>query len=206
VRNYCERVDMLAAPGDPVDDVGGVTVAPVDGSRIDAVLDFFDHDAFADNPGWSSCYCMAHHIRGGDRSEEWAGRSWETQRADLAERLLDGRTTAVVAEDDGRVVGWCNASARSAFPDEAQGEGDEETGVAVCFVIAPAYRGHGLAGRLLDAAVQRFDESGLSAVEGHPKADPSGPGAAYRGTRGLFERAGFEVSEHGDDLLAHREL
>ena len=40
---------------------------------LDDFLNFFDHDAFADNPVWFGCYCMYYHFMG--TVEEWDKRS-----------------------------------------------------------------------------------------------------------------------------------
>jgi GNAT superfamily N-acetyltransferase len=207
VRNYLERQPMLTGPTDRVDAIGAVDIVPISADRVDDVLSFFDHDAFADNPQWASCYCMAHHVPGGETGEEWGGRSWEDNRRDLAERIRSGTTKGVLAYEGGRLVGWCNASKRCEYPDYVRGSDDETTGVVTCFAIAPSHRGHGMARRLLDAAVERFSEDGVTAVEGHPANDVSRPGSAYRGTIPLFREHGFDIVHEGErTTVLRREL
>ena len=207
MRNYLERLPMLTGEKERRPRIGEVDVVPISADRVDDVLRFFDHDAFADNPSWASCYCMAHHIAGGETGEGWGSRSWEDNRRDLAERIRAGATRGVVAYDEGRVVAWCNASRRCDYPDYARGDDDETTGVVTCFAVAPTHRGHGLATRLLDAALERFPEDGVTAVEAHPANDVSRPGAAYRGTIPLFADHGFEVVHEGErTTVLRREL
>jgi len=68
----------------------------------------------------------------------------------------------------------------------------------VCFVVARAARGRGVAGALLDAAVDYAREHGATLVEAYPVETDGArvPAAqAFKGTLGMFERAGFEVVE-----------
>jgi GNAT superfamily N-acetyltransferase len=65
--------------------------------------------------------------------------------------------------------------------------------VVACFAVAPSHRGHGVARRMLDAALEGFRAMGVSAVEAHPATDPQWAGAAYRGTIPLYRERGFDV-------------
>lgn len=203
VRNYLERKPMLSDDTERRDEIGEVDVVALAPDRVEDVLRFFDRDAFAGNPAWASCYCMAHHIPGGEEGEQWVDLSWEDNRTAIAERIRNGETQGVLAYDNGRLVGWCNASARCQYPDYARGDGaDESTGVVTCFVVAPSHRGHGLARRMLEHAVEQFE--GMDAVEAHPANDVTWPGAAYRGTVALYEQCGFTVAHQGKHTTVMR--
>ena len=201
VRNFIEREPMLTGGTERLDTLGEVSIVPLAPERLDDVLAFFDHDAFADFPGWAGCYCIAHHCP--DESE-WADRSWQRNRADLVDRINAGTTSGVLAYVDGRLAGWCNASKREAYPHYARGEDDTAVGVVACFVMAPPYRGHGLARRLLEAAVEQFRSEGMAAVEGHCATNAVGPQASYRGTIPLYESQGFEVAHRGEQTTVMR--
>lgn len=192
VRNRIERAEMLAPVGEQVAALGEVELVDVEPARLDDVLEFFDRHAFADNPNWASCYCMAHHLEGGESTDEWGRRTWRQNRDDLSERIEAGTTRGVLCYVDGVLVGWCNNSRRDQFPHYASGEGDERACVAACFIVRPEYRGHGIGNQLLAAAVVQAAREGLSEMEGRPHPDPQNQGSAYRGTVGLFEKAGFE--------------
>src|SRR5439155_19105377 len=125
-------------------------------------------------------------------------------RDEIGRRLRAGETTGVLAYEGGKVVGWCNASPRCEFPGYAQSEGDEGTGVVACFAVAPTHRGHGLATRMLDAALDGLRAAGIREVEGHPAADPQSAGAAYRGTPQLYRDAGFEGPEGEGRIVTFR--
>jgi GNAT superfamily N-acetyltransferase len=199
VRNYLERMAMLSPDTERLEEIGDVEVVPLGAEHVDDVLAFFDRDAFAGNPAWASCYCMAHHVPGGEESDEWGQRSWRDNRHDLSERIRRGDTKGVVAYCDGQLVAWCNASPRCQYPGYARDDGaDDTTGVVTCFVVAPTHRGHGLARRMLATALEEFSAAGATAVEAHPANDPQWPGAAYRGTIPLYEEHGFAVVHEGE--------
>jgi GNAT superfamily N-acetyltransferase len=203
-RNFVEAFDRLTGPTERLDQIGAVEVFPVTGDRVDDVLRLFDHDLFADNPGWASCYCVFHHVaRAG-----WGERPAAQNRADLAAVLRSGEMTALVASVDGRLAGWCNASLRRAYPAHRDGSPDDDRNAAiVCFAVAPPYRGHGVARRLLDAAVERLRRADVDAVEAYPTRDPSGASAAYHGTVAMFSDAGFDlVSDDDHGIVMRRSL
>jgi GNAT superfamily N-acetyltransferase len=208
VRNYLERMPVLSHDTERLAEIGDVEVKRLSPDLVDDVLQFFDRDAFAGNPAWASCYCMAHHIPGGEEGDDWSTRSWRDNRNDLAERIRTGETQGVVAYCDGQVVAWCNASPRCKFPDYARDDGaDDTTGVVTCFVVAPTHRGHGLARQMLAAVLEHFPTSGITAVEAHPANDVTWPGAAYRGTIPLYREHGFDVVHEGKRAtVVRREL
>lgn len=193
VRNYFDALDRLSGDTRRRDEIGEVTTRTVGPEILEDVLVFFDRDAFAGKPEWASCYCMFHHL-GGHQSEVWGTRTWQENRAALAERIKEGRTTGVVAYVDGAVIGWCNASLQREFPEHATGT-DEDGAVLVtrCFQVAPPFRGHGVARRLLNAAVEMARERGCIAVEGFPNPEAHDNPTAYPGPVALYESAGFEV-------------
>lgn len=197
-RNYMEAERRLTGPSEPLEEIGALEVRRVDDSILDDVLAFFDHDAFVGNPGWGSCYCVFHHVIGPITQDQWSARPWQDNRSALAERIGEGTTTGVAAFVDGRMAGWCNASVRSAYPAHADDTDDDHTtGAIVCFLVAPPYRNHGIAGGMLEAALDLFRDLGLTSAEGYPAQDPETAEAAYHGTVGLFSSAGFAAVEGG---------
>ncbi len=161
-------------------------------------LHFFDHDAFADNPGWASCYCMEPHFTGS--GEEWEARTGADNRAAVGELIGCGRARGLLAYVDGRPVGWCNAAPRSALagydsdPDyRFDGDDGDRIGAIACFVIAKPYRRHGIARRLLEAALAGFERRGLRIAEAYPRKEGSlSDASSYHGPLGMYLEAGFE--------------
>ena len=177
-------------------EIGEVDVRDVTPDRVADYLDFFDHHAFRDFPAWQSCYCMETHRHHSD--EEWSARTGADNRADMQTMIGNGGVTALLAYVDGKPVGWCNygeTTHLSGVMTKLKLDAAEHAGVGSisCFVIAAPYRGHGIATRLLDVAIERLQAKGLRAVEAYPRAEDEGNDQAhYRGSMRMYQKAGFE--------------
>ncbi len=188
VRDYLEAEDRLATVEPRRDKLGEIEVHSATPDRLDDLLHFFDHDGFAGKPEWAACYCMAHHL-GEGRPDYCAANN----RAALEQRVNDGTTTGFLAYSDGKAAAWCNASPRSAYIHYAGRDerDDDKVGSIVCFVVAPPYRRHGLAAKLLDAALESFVERGFEVAEAYPNKAPSDDASAYHGPLSMYLDAGF---------------
>ena len=167
-------------------------------------------DRFADldglfatgDPRW--CWCMYFRARG----RSWANSSAASNRADL-EGLTSksddsgGVAPGLVANRDGAAIGWVSLAPREdyerlAFSKMLRPVDDRPVWSIVCFVVAGRERGKGVATALLDAAIEYARERGATMLEAYPIHESRGrvsSDAAYTGTQGMFERAGFEVAE-----------
>lgn len=198
-RNYAEANVRLTGSTERLDEIGEVTVRPVTEERIDDWIAFFDHDGFAGNPDWASCYCLEPHVQTAETDQE---RPWREVRAAMIELLGNGDAFGYLAYVDGRVAGWVNASPRSTYQKYADVslEGPDPAKVVgvSCFLIAPPYRRHGVAARLLDVVIAEAGDRGAGWVEGYPHNEPEeGDSGHFRGPRHVYERRGFEpVEEH----------
>ena len=196
-RNYAEANVRLTGGTERLSEIGAVTVHPVSEDRIDDWLRFFDHDAFAGNPDWASCYCLEPHV---PATGEILDGPWRQVRAAMVERFRTGGTYGYLAYVDGTPAGWVNASPRSDYglyrlvdpdgPDPAS-----VIGVS-CFIIAPPYRRHGIAAMLLDGVIADVADRGAQWIEGYPRDISEGADADYfRGPRRLYDSRGFEPVE-----------
>jgi GNAT superfamily N-acetyltransferase len=192
IRNYAEATQRLTGPTERLAALGPVEIHRVTDERIDDWLNFFDHDAFVTTPEWAACYCLAEHI--GPEAHEHP--HWTQMRDAMVARLRAAKSFGYLAYVDGRPGGWVNASRRADYA-FADGTPDEESIVGVvCFVIAPPYRQHGLAGMLLDHVIAGAPERGAVAVEGYPFNSTDGDGSRnFRGARSMYEHRGFEPVE-----------
>ena len=176
--------------------IGAIEVRDVTPARVADYLDFFDHRAFRDFPAWQSCYCMETHRHHTD--DEWSARTGVDNRSDMQAMIRDGGVTALLAYVDGKPVGWCNygeTTRLSGVMMKLKLDAAEHAGVGSisCFVIAAPYRGHGVATKLLDAAIERMQARGLRAVEAYPRRQEDRSAQAhYRGSLRMYEKAGFE--------------
>ncbi|MGH8913887.1 MAG: GNAT family N-acetyltransferase [Acidimicrobiia bacterium] len=192
VRNYLESEDRSTGPVDRIEEFGDVEIRPVTPDSAPDVIGFFDTDAFPDNPAWGACYCMF-FPRGGRGNENWGEEPWQENRREQMARIREGKTTGMLAYVGGRMVGWCNATARSELPGFADGQ-DEGVVSVVCFAIAPPYRGHGIATRLLEGAIAASPGTGATRLEAYPVREPQDERAAFHGSLELFQGLGFEVT------------
>lgn len=205
--NYAEANVRLTGDTERLNDIGEVTIHPVTEDRIDDWTGFFDHDAFAGNPDWASCYCLEPHL---PATEEDPERPWRDVRGEMVKRLGTGGTYGYLAYVDGTTAGWVNASPRSDYgmyrlvdpdgPDPAS-----VIGVS-CFIIAPPYRRHGIAAKLLDRVIADAADRGADWIEGYPYNDPesSDPGH-YRGPKHIYDSRGFEpIEQREKDTVMRR--
>jgi len=204
-RNYLDAVDRITGNTERRPEIGDVTVHPVTRDRVDDWLRFFDHDAFAGNPDWASCYCLEPHAPGTPEQPEL---SWRDRRATVAGRL-GGGTYGYLAYADGRAAGWVNASFRSDYGlyRQVDPEGPPARSVigVSCFVIAPPFRRHGIAAALLDRVIADAPTRGASWVEGYPRNEPRGDDAGhFRGPRSMYETRGFQAIEVRDGYAVMR--
>lgn len=192
--NYAEANVRLTGDTQRLDEIGEVTVLPVSEDLIDDWLRFFDHDAFAGNPDWGSCYCLEPHVPARDE------RPWREVREAMVGRLRGGSAYGYLAYVDGKAAGWVNASPRSDYGLYAtvDPEGPDPASVigVSCFIIAPPYRRHGLAAQLLDRVIEDAAHRGARWIEGYPFNEPDGGDPShYRGPRHIYEARGFEPIE-----------
>ena len=124
-----------------------------------------------------------------------------------------GQVTGLLAYVDGKPVGWCNYGETTHLSGvmmklKLDASEHDRVGSVACFVIASQYRGHGVATRLLDAAIDRLRDRGLRAVEAYPRKEDGGSAQAhYRGSLTMFERAGFETyRDAGKYLIVRKPL
>jgi GNAT superfamily N-acetyltransferase len=167
-------------------------VRPLQPGDAAAWLNFFDHEAFADNPRWAGCYCQfptTDHA-----TVVWKDCSAELNRERACQRIGANQQRGVVALAQGRVVGWCHAGpwAEATIMDDSQPEPlATQLGAITCFVVAPPWRGVGVATALLDAACALLRQAGCVAVDAWTQPDAADVAAMHTGPRALYERAGF---------------
>lgn len=196
-RNCVEATERLTGSTERLPVVGEVTIHPVTEERIDDWLQLFDHDGFAGNPDWASCYCLEPHV---PATPEMPERLWRQRRAAMVERLRTGATFGYLAYVDGRPAAWVNASLRSEYGlfrsvDPNGPEPRSVVGVS-CFIVAPPFRRHRVASALLDRVIADASGRGASWVEAYPRNQPEeGDAGHFCGPRSMYDARGFEPVE-----------
>jgi len=132
------------------------------------------------------CWCMA-----------WRHSSREHVQNDEKKRMMmalieTGTPVGILAELDGKTVGWCSVAPRETYRKLSKQQDDTETGIwsIVCFYVPRALRGGGLASALLDAAIDHAFASGARIVEAYP-VDEAAPSYRFMGFRDMFVARGF---------------
>jgi GNAT superfamily N-acetyltransferase len=169
---------------------------PLTKARLPDLAALFDEGGDA-----KTCQCAFWRIpASGSGWQDWTKAK---NRAVLAS--LAGRDPApgLVAYREGRAVGWVSVGPRENYARLEHSKvlariDAKPVWSVVCFVVSRKARGQGIAGALLDAAVEYARDHGGTLVEAYP-VDPSRgrvPAAsAYTGPLAMFERAGFTVVE-----------
>lgn len=176
-----------------------VTVQQMRPELLKDFLRFFDGDAFADNPRWASCYCQCFYE---DHSQiNWKARTADENRAFACERIEKQRMQGYLAYVAGEPVGWCNAAPRrmiTALANEPIADADT-VGTIMCFLVAPAFRGRGVASALLSAACAGLRAQGLEVAEANPRPNAAGPADNHFGPLAMYLSAGFRVQRTDSD-------
>jgi len=155
---------------------------------------------FGDNGACGGCWCMSwRRPRGGKLWEDCKGRP----NRDAFRRLVKGgHVYGALAFAEGVPVGWCCVGPRADFPrlertKPLATDWDEDTWSVTCFFVNSGWRGRGVGGRLLQAAVEVARRAGARRLEAYPvapKSDRAIPAAfAWTGVPAMFEACGFSV-------------
>ncbi len=166
-------------------------------------FDFFDTRAFADHEDWKGCYCT-HFFS--PRLAEYEGGS--RRRRDYAAWLVErGIMKGYLAYEQGRVVGWCNANEKAAFPALSHLATNDERVVSIaCFLIQKENRGQGIAQKILDRIIEDAKKKNRRIIEAYPRPRASSEFGNYRGPLALDEKNGFKLERLGETQVARRYL
>ena len=160
----------------------------------DLYLSFFEHEAFEDHEDWSACYCLESHL---GQSEEEACSGREARREKAGELVQNGVMRGYLLFDGEKAVGWCNADDKTAYEPILENSqyttGQDGVGkikAIYCILLAPAYRGKGLAGLVIDKICEDAKREGYTHAEAYPFSDRNFPWQ-YHGPAALYEKHGF---------------
>jgi GNAT superfamily N-acetyltransferase len=176
-----------------------LSIRKLDSACLPKFLQFFDGDAFSDNPKWSSCYCQCFYE---DHDVvKWSDRTAAQNRALACSRTASGDMQGYLAIENDHPVGWCGAAPRRllhALDDEPTPDA-QTVGAIVCFLVAPRHRGRGIARSLLDAACIGLREQGMTIAEANPRPNARTPADHHFGPLSLYLSSGFCIHREDDD-------
>lgn len=164
-------------------------IRPVTPDRWDDMVELFSRrgprGGYRNSPA-SGCWCMYWRQRSNGNVALNKRRMGAIVRA--------GRVPGLLAYEDGVPVGWVSIAPREEFhvllrsPQYRPRDDDVGVWSIVCFTIDRSTRRRGVAGALLDGAVDHAFARGAAAVEAYPHV---AHGEDYMGCVALYERAGF---------------
>lgn len=157
--------------------------------------EYFDGIAFGDHGEWAFCYCLEGHMTR-QANEELIDH---VKRREYARRLiLEGKMQGYLAFDGDKVVGWCNVNDRDNYPYIAElfefanyKTDNNKTKSIFCFLVAPEYRGQGIAGEFLNRVCEDAKADGYYSVEAYPFSDVNME-FQFHGTAKMYQNNGFE--------------
>lgn len=142
-----------------------------------------------------ACMCQYWRMSSGDYGRSTA----EARRTALLAQLAETPPAGMLAYVDGEAAGWLGFAVRERSGRLVRSRtipklDDLPVWAIYCFTVRVGYRRRGVAGALLDGLIAYAREQGAPALESYP-VDTGGARihgtAAYVGTTGMFERAGF---------------
>lgn len=138
--------------------MNNISIKPLSKELLNDFFDFFNNEAFCDNPEWAGCYCLYYHF-GND--QEWQSRTIADNKKTAGEMIIQGKLKGYLAYMDGKVVGWCNVNDTGSFErldcySEIRQDMHGKCCSIVCFIISPQHRGKGIASRLLQDCLNRL--------------------------------------------------
>jgi GNAT superfamily N-acetyltransferase len=158
---------------------------PVTSERWADLVELFDR------PIVRTCFCM-YYRKAGD-----TGAGAQNRRA--MKRLVDGGgVPGLIGYENGVPVAWVSLGPREEYDRLKRSPimkpvDDRPVWSIVCFFVAKEARGHGLAGRMLDAAMAYARSQGARLVEAYPvdREGWSHPDAMFFGAKSMYDQVGF---------------
>jgi GNAT superfamily N-acetyltransferase len=138
------------------------------------------------------CWCMAWRPFAGNRSET----PGSARKPFMKALIQDNAPVGLLAYDGDEPVAWVSIAPKDSYlrlggPDPAPGE---RVWSLVCMFAKRAYRGQGIAHKLIGAAVKYARTKGANIIEAYP-VDPDAPSYRFGGFVSAYEKAGFDPVE-----------
>lgn len=179
-------------------------------------LNFFDREDHSDDLQEHKCYCVC--WSSDDHRQGLERMSTASKRRDLAAQYVQaGMIRGYLALDENRVVGWCNANARSEYTHSiswmrnlkeltTSNSEDQSVKSIFCFAIAKEYRRRGIATKLLEQVCKEAFREGYQYVEAYPKSSLKEKDD-FEGPLTMYLKQGFFIKEDfGHYLVVRKQL
>ena len=163
-------------------------------------ISFFDTTPHATNKEEHKCYCIWWC------NDDIDGKDYSTveKRRELASiYIMNNNIQGYLAYCDNKVVGWCNANAKSdcykcfcwrnfmGSVHKEEASSNIKIKSIFCFAIAPEMRGKGIAKLLLEKVCEDARLEGFDCVEAYPNKKFIDTAEDYMGPISMYEKSGF---------------
>lgn len=192
-----------------------LTIKPLAPELSGDYFDFFENRAFTDDSPYR-CYCQIYQMTKDEYHAKYdnvSGSDLGAVSREIAMRQIKtGALRGYLVYADGVSVGWCNANDKANYPAGGGGArfhspNSNRDMAVVCFLIAPEFRGKGVASALLDKVITDAKINGFTAVEGFPVARGERYEWECSGPVAMYEKAGFvKAAEHADFIVMRKTL
>jgi GNAT superfamily N-acetyltransferase len=150
---------------------------------------------FGPRGAMAGCWCMWWRVK----RKDWQTNQYEGNRAAMKAIVDSGTVPGLLAHQGDMPLGWVSVAPREDFPVLQRSPilkpvDDQPVWSVVCFVVHKAYKGQGMSGRLLRAAVGYATTQGATIVEGYPIAPKTADVPdlySFTGFLSTFLTAGF---------------
>lgn len=182
-----------------------MTIRRMNPELVDDYMDYFDNTAFTDHADWRGCYCIHFHWNDQlDAEHEQCVKHGDEDfvlfnRRSSKNLVQNGIIRGYLCYVDGKAMGWCNANDKKnydALQENIKPQLWEEASVEkvlsiVCFSVAPAMRGKGIATALLRQVCADAAAEGYSYVEAYPRTGSKDIYVNHHGPEPLYQKYGF---------------
>ena len=143
----------------------------------------------------AGCWCMWWRLS----RAEFSHKSGEGKKRAFKKIIASGQMPGLLAYSNDEPIGWCAIAPRETYPSLERSRilkrvDNESVWSVTCFYVTRGYRGRGVTGQLLAAAIEFAKERGARIIEGYP-IDSGGAkkdaGSVFTGLLPTFEKAGF---------------
>jgi len=150
---------------------------------------------FGSHGACGGCWCMWWRLK----RSEFDLLKGEGNRIAFKQIVNSGEVPGILAYAGGHPIAWCAVAPREAYSALERSRtlkrvDDKPVWSVVCFFVAKSFRGKGVTGKLLKAALEYVRKQGGTIVEAYPVDPKKGrvPDVyAYTGLASTFLKAGF---------------
>lgn len=157
-------------------------------------IEFFQTIFMDECSNWTTCYCRFYHIPG----TIYDGKSTEEIQKETLQLISDGIIQGFIALVDDEIVGWLNVNNIHNYNYQMAEVKEKFKGrkyaCIACFLIHSKYRRLGIAGEMLDFAINHLKDMGFAGIVALPFKETA-PQDNFHGAESMYVKRGFHKIE-----------